>query len=140
MSLYLLDSDILTLFSQGNPRVCQRVLNCPLSDLATSIVCVEEALSGWYGLLRKSKSDQQTVLAYRRMTETMVTLKGFPIRTFDLAAATRFHSLRAAKLRIGTNDLRIACSALELGAVVVTRNRSDFAQVPGLQLQDWSQV
>lgn len=139
MSLYLLDSDSLTLFSDGHPQICHRVLNCPSNELAISIVCVEEALSGWYVLLRQGKKDEQIVNAYRRMTESLLTIRRFPILTFDLAAAVRFRGLRATKVRIGTNDLRIACTALESGAILVTRNMADFKQVAGLHCEDWTQ-
>jgi tRNA(fMet)-specific endonuclease VapC len=45
--------------------------------------------------------------------------------------------LVALKLNVGSNDLRIAATALEIGAAVVTRNLRDYSRVPGLQIETW---
>jgi tRNA(fMet)-specific endonuclease VapC len=57
---------------------------------------------------------------------------------FDTAAATIFDDLLAQRVRISTMDLRIASIALSRKLGLVTRNVSDFAQVPGLLTEDWT--
>ena len=57
---------------------------------------------------------------------------------FDSGRESQFQQLRAARLRVGTLDLKIAAIALTNGLTVLTRNRSDFGRVPGLTLADWS--
>jgi predicted nucleic acid-binding protein len=44
-----------------------------------------------------------------------------------------------SRLRVDTMDLRIASIALSLGLVLLTRNSADFARVPGLIVEDWTQ-
>jgi tRNA(fMet)-specific endonuclease VapC len=53
--------------------------------------------------------------------------------------ATVFDSLRAQRVRIGAFDLRIAAIALSHNLIVISRNLTDFRQVPGLQVEDWLQ-
>jgi len=57
---------------------------------------------------------------------------------FDSAAAAVFDSLRVQKVRIGTMDLRIAAIALARNMIVLTRDSSDFGQVPRLHAEDWT--
>jgi predicted nucleic acid-binding protein len=41
-------------------------------------------------------------------------------------------------VRVGTPGLRIAATAHSRDLALVTRNRADFALVPGLRLADWT--
>jgi tRNA(fMet)-specific endonuclease VapC len=49
-----------------------------------------------------------------------------------------YETLLSQKLRIGTQDLRIASIVLSQNAVLLTRNSQDFSRVPALQLDDWT--
>ena len=63
MSLYVLDTDILSLFDQGHAKVCQRVLLHPYQDLAVTVITAEESISGWYTQLRRAKNRQHLAIA-----------------------------------------------------------------------------
>ncbi|MBN2580290.1 MAG: type II toxin-antitoxin system VapC family toxin [Pirellulales bacterium] len=62
----------------------------------------------------------------------------FTILPYDAKAADIFHTLRKAKIRIGTMDLRIASIALANDFTLLTRNLADFRQVPELKAEDWT--
>jgi tRNA(fMet)-specific endonuclease VapC len=51
-----------------------------------------------------------------------------------------FRRLRQQRIRIGSQDLRIAALALLYGFTVVTSNVRDFSQVPNLNVTDWTIV
>jgi tRNA(fMet)-specific endonuclease VapC len=60
------------------------------------------------------------------------------ILSYDVRAHAIFQSLQAQKIRIGTQDLKIAAIALANDAVLLTRNRRDFEKVPNLLIEDWT--
>jgi len=41
------------------------------------------------------------------------------------------------RIRVGTQDLKIAAITLAHGATLLTRNTRDFAQVPELNIENW---
>jgi tRNA(fMet)-specific endonuclease VapC len=138
MSLYVLDTDTLVLFQEGHPAVCQRLLSRPVFELATTVITVEEQLSGWYSLLRKVKGAPALARAYQRLADNVAVLSHFPILSFTETAITRFDELKRLKLGIKHMDLRIAAIVLESGGTLVTRNLRDFRGIPGLIVNDWS--
>jgi tRNA(fMet)-specific endonuclease VapC len=138
MTLYVLDTDMLTLLEDGHPTVGQRFLQHRPEETATTVLTVEEQLSGWYTEVRKAKRPERLAWAYRRLADTVSFLADLQILTYDEQAMQRYEQLRKAKIKIGRMDLRIAAVVLERGAVLVTRNVRDFKKVPGLQIEDWS--
>ena len=72
------------------------------------------------------------------MAQTVEILAGWPIVPYTVPAMLRRGMLLRMKLNVGSNDLKIAAIALECQATVVTRNVRDFARVPGLTFEDWS--
>jgi tRNA(fMet)-specific endonuclease VapC len=138
MSLYVLDTDTLQLYQDGNAAVVNRVNAVAPGDLAISVVTVEEQLSGWYAQLRQAKQPERLAWAYRRLAATVRFLTRIQIVDFDEAAIRRCEELKKLKLRVRKMDLRIAATVLERAAILVTRNVRDFQRVPGLRIEDWS--
>ena len=136
--LYLLDTDIFSLYLQGNLKVFDAVVRHPAMDLALSIISVEELWSGWWTPILRAKTPDRTAEAYRRLTETVDELRNWSLVSFSEPALRRYEGLKRLKLNVRGNDLRIAAIALELSAVVVTRNSRDFGRVGGLTIEDWS--
>lgn len=138
MSLYVLDTDTLTLFEEGQPAVLRRVAAHAPGELAITVLSVEEQLSGWYTRVRKAKGPAQLALAYARLAKTVRFLSRIQILDFDEPAIRRYEQLRKLRSQVRKMDLRIAAVVLEHGAVLVTRNARDFGRIPGMQIEDWS--
>ena len=139
MSLFILDTDTLTLLNWNHPKVLQHCAIHSNDEIAVSVISVEEQLSGWHRALRKVKRTAQLATIYDRMTETVRTLRAFSIFSFGQRAIQHYDTLLALKLGVKKMYLRIAAIALQQGAVVVTRNQIDFQRIPGLFIEDWSQ-
>jgi tRNA(fMet)-specific endonuclease VapC len=138
MSLYILDTDMLTLYQHGHPLVRQRVLSHPPAELAITVISVEEELSGWYTLLRQAKQPPQFERAYEQLADSIPFLAQWRILSFVQAAIARWEALRRLKINIRKMDLRIAAITLENSGILVTRNLRDFQRVPNLSLQNWA--
>lgn len=66
-------------------------------------------------------------------------LSAFDIHPFDTVAAVRYgRMMRQLTVRRTNFDRLIAAHALSLGLVLVTSNTSDFADVPGLKVENWT--
>jgi tRNA(fMet)-specific endonuclease VapC len=138
VSLYLFDTDTLTLYERMHPIVVRNVFYHLADDIRVTSVTVEEQISGWFATLRAARAPQQVEAAHVRLSETVRVLAGWDILPFTAFASVRYQTLFRQRLNVGGNDLRIASIALEFGATVVTRNLRDFGRIPGVQFEDWS--
>jgi tRNA(fMet)-specific endonuclease VapC len=136
--IYVLDTDILVLFQEGHSAVCQRVLAQRIDELATTVITVEEQLSGWYTLLRRKKAPEHLARAYQRLADSVQLLSRFQILSFTEPSIERFEQLKLLKLGIKHMDLRIAAITLEHGGTLITRNTTDFRPIPDLTIENWS--
>ena len=138
MTLYILDTDHVSLAQRGHPYVTVRIAATPPEQLAVGIVTVQKQLRGRLAQVQHAPNTAALILAYRLLHETFTFYLTVPIIDFDDQSAAIMDNLRQHRIRIGTLDLRIAAVALAAGATLITRNRRDFEQVPGLVIKDWS--
>jgi tRNA(fMet)-specific endonuclease VapC len=136
--IYLLDTDHVTLEQHGHPVVSARVRRAGPSQVAISVITVEEQLRGWLAVIRGAATAQKCTAAYTQLRTAVAYFASFTLLDYTMAADALVVDLRRQGVRIGTQDVRVAAIALTRGATVVTRNNRDFRQVPGLLIEDWS--
>ena len=138
-TLWVLDTDHLSLHRRGHQQVRQRLLALPLKQRVTTIITVEEQLRGRFAMIAHARSASEWVAAYGAFQQTLDDLMLLRLLPFDDQAAAEFIRLKADVKRVGTQDLKIAATVLSVGGVLVTRNKSDFAHIPRLTIEDWTQ-
>lgn len=138
MVLWVLDTDHVSLFQGGHPLVEKQFRLKQPNEIATTIVTFEEQVRGWLAVIRRSPSSAALVRDYGKLAVVKQFFSAMQVLDFTEAAAMQYAQLLKQKLRVGTQDLRIAAIALSLNATVVTRNQRDFGQVLGLLIKDWT--
>ena len=137
MSLYILDTDHVTLHQHNQPQVVAKLQACAPEDLAVTVVTMEEQMRG--RLAQVGRRGVDVTLAYDQLRATAGYFCDLTILPFDAGTQAQYVRLEAQKIRIGTLDKRIAAIVLRQNGILITRNQRDFEQVPGLQIEDWSQ-
>jgi tRNA(fMet)-specific endonuclease VapC len=138
--LYILDTDHISLLQRGNPAVSAHLRRIDPLHCAVTMITLVEQVQGRLAQIHGIRIETDAPRLFRLLQTTMMFYQGITVLPYDEQAATRFIQLRKEKLRLGTQDLRIASIAIVAGAVVVTRNWQDFRQVPGLTLEDWTTI
>jgi tRNA(fMet)-specific endonuclease VapC len=131
-------TDHVSLHERGHPPLRARFGAVSPESIAVSVVTVEEALRGRLAVLARQSTGEARERAYAKLMETVRFFSSVQVVLFDIRCEQQFQALRSQRVRVGTQDLRIAATALAHDLTLVTRNRRDFARVPGLVVEDWS--
>jgi tRNA(fMet)-specific endonuclease VapC len=139
---YLLDTDHISILQRQSGReyaiLSARISRESRSDLGFSIVSFHEQVLGSHTYINRARDAEEIMRGYAMLARILRQFAAAPVVTFDAAAAAVFDGLGARRLRVDTMDLRIASIALSRGLVLLTRNATDFAKVPGLVIEDWT--
>jgi tRNA(fMet)-specific endonuclease VapC len=129
---YLLDTNTVSYVIKGNfPRVRERLLRVPISEVAISVVTEAELR---FGVARLPHATKLASIVEEFLLRVEVL-------AWDSAAARVYAHLRAALEEhgepMGNLDLMIAAQALADELILVSNDRV-FRRVKGLKVEDWS--
>ena len=127
---WLLDTNaVIALLKEVETPIGRRVRECPPAEVFVSSIVLHEL---FYGAFKSARTERNVAL---------VDGLRFGILEFgreDARDAGEIRALLAAKgTPIGPYDVLIAGQARARGMVLVTRNASEFARVPGLVIESW---
>lgn len=121
---YLLDSNvIIALVMNDDEGVVRRAAECDVGDMVTSAIAYAEVA---YGSVNNKPPAVEQLQAF---------VEEVPVLDFDFKAALAYTTL---PFRRASYDRLIAAHALSHGLIMVTENESDFADVPGLKVENWT--
>ncbi len=139
--MILLDTDHLTVLTNrqgvGHATLMARLRASGELPCAIPVVSVEEQCRGWLGQISRLRDVHKQIPVYERFAKLFDLLSGWPIVSLDERAAAEFNQWRKQRIRIGTQDLKIACIALVHNALLLSRNLRDFRRMPGLRVESW---
>jgi tRNA(fMet)-specific endonuclease VapC len=137
----LIDTDHLSVLSNrrstAHETLVQRMTSSPDQEFAIPVICVEEQCRGWLALVNRARRIHDQVEPYERLAKLVDFLSDWHLIPFDVTAADEFELLRKHRVRIGTQDLKIAATVIVHEALLLTANLRDFRQVPGLRAENW---
>ena len=138
MSLWVLDTDMVSLMAQHHPGVMAMALARPTDSVTVTIVTVQEVFIGRYNKIKQAQQPRKLIAAYSQLESSVNLLRKLPILSYDSLAANQYAVLRPQYRRLSRNDLRIAAITMSRSAILVTANLTDFDQIGALPIEDWS--
>ena len=119
----MLDANICIDILDGRSDVAaQRFERCRRGSLVTSAVAYAEVMIG--------------AVERDKVSEANALFAQIPVLPFDQSAGEAYSRL---PFKRGSYDRLIAAQAVALGLTVVTSNQKDFADVPGVKVENWTE-
>jgi tRNA(fMet)-specific endonuclease VapC len=135
-----MDTDHLSVLLETRHRQhAQLVARLERTDdtVALPIAVVEEHLRGWLAQIRRVPDVHKQIFPYIRLQKFMEFARDWQIVGWNEPAADIFKRLRKNRIRIGTQDLKIAAITLANEAILLSSNSGDFEKIPELRVEDW---
>jgi tRNA(fMet)-specific endonuclease VapC len=135
------DTDVLSEILLGTAAYTQRLSLIPEADRVIPVVALEEVLRGRLDAIRRAQAGRIKLTlerAYDLFRDAVEDTRPYRILPYTAAAHALVQQWRAAKIRVGVNDMRIAAISIIHGATLVTRNARDYAWIPGLTFDVWN--
>ncbi|MFL6857178.1 MAG: type II toxin-antitoxin system VapC family toxin [Allosphingosinicella sp.] len=121
---HLLDTNCcIYLLGRTRPSLEERVGRRPAGSVGISAIVGAELILGF------AEADARLKALLERF------LRVFPVAPFDEGAARAYARV---PFRRGKLDRLLAAHALALDATLITNNVRDFADVPGLKVENWT--
>ncbi|WP_373540041.1 type II toxin-antitoxin system VapC family toxin [Chamaesiphon sp.] len=137
MTLYILDTDHLSLYGRNHSALIER-LQVDSVRLTTTAINLEEQLRGRLAQVAVAKVGISLANAYRWLSETVKLLSDFEVLQFTEEAQIIYREFRSQRIRVGTQDLRIASIVIAHNGVLLSINLRDFEKIPNLMVRDWT--
>ena len=134
------DTDILTEILAGNLAHAERLAGVPPGEQAVPIVVIEELIRGRLNIIRQAEAAKTRITieqAYLLLEQTLDDMRQVKMLSFTQQAARLLKEWRTKKIRGSTHDLRIAAICVASSTTLITRNRRDFQNIPGLSVEFW---
>lgn len=130
MPRFMLDTNMCIYLMKNQPeQVAKRFAECYVGDVVMSAVTYAELE---YGVAVSANRARE-----RRNLAALI--EDIPVAPFDVAAARAYGPVREAtrERKKDALDKLIAAHAIALNVVLVTNNERDFADYPGVKIDNW---
>jgi tRNA(fMet)-specific endonuclease VapC len=134
------DTDVVTLIYHGDALFIQKAAQIPAAERSIPIVVAEQMLRGRLHAIRQAEAGKAKAgidVAYAFLEKTIADLKQTQILSFTPQVEALVQTWKKQKIKVGISDLRIAAICIVHSATLISRNRRDFDQVPGLLVEYW---